>query len=122
MTPTRLFDEIANASPGFRSILLEHQADNSEVLSHVLMAELVRYIEARLADASSQVSNPTEVQAVFDILDLAITEGSMETRDAIAGSFVADLECLACFGRLKPLLGIALRRELKRQAGSQARP
>jgi hypothetical protein len=56
-----------------------------------------------------------EVKAVLQLLDRAITAGNADVENAIAVSFIEDIETEPFFPRLSPMLGSNLRAELERQ-------
>ena len=48
MKPQAFFENICGVAPGFRAVMAEHLKDNDELLAHVLMADLLRYVGARV--------------------------------------------------------------------------
>jgi len=118
MTPEALFTEIEKVAPGFRAVVAEHMQDNDGLLSHVLMADLLRYICASINSASEKAASEFEMRAVLSVLELGAACGNPETENVVAVSFCEGLELEPCFSKLRPFLGIALRRILKQQGAS----
>lgn len=112
MSPTQLFAEVEKISPGFRPVLAEHLSDYGELLAHVLMADLLRYVGSHLESAEDSSGGGTEIQAILAVLDSGIVSGNDATVNAIAVSFCEHIESEPFFFRLRPLLGPGLRREI----------
>jgi hypothetical protein len=53
MSPSQMSDLIEPASPVFREVRNEHVFGNGELLSHVLMGDLVRYLGAYFETTST---------------------------------------------------------------------
>jgi hypothetical protein len=118
VTPEHLFDNVIAAAPGFRRVKEEHVRDNDEVLFHVLMSDLLRYVGSHFTGVPTvPAQQPTEreVKAVLQVLDGAITAGNSEVENAIAVSFIEGIEFEPFFARIAPMLGPNLRAELERQ-------
>jgi hypothetical protein len=96
----------------------EHIRDNDDLLIHVLMSDLLRYLGSHFTGVSTVPAQPpsaNEVKGVLQILDGAIIAGNPELKNAIAVSFIEGLEGESFFSRIAPLLGPNLRAELERQ-------
>ena len=118
MTPERFFDSVIATAPGFRGVKEEHIRYNDELLVHVLMSDLLRYIGSHFTGVSTVPAQPAsgnEVRAVLQILDGAIMAGNADLENAIAVSFIEGIESEPFFSRIAPLLGPNLRAELERQ-------
>lgn len=117
MSPSELFAQISTVSPAFERVTKEHYADNSELLPHLLMGDLLRYLGTYFPTPANNLSPSSlgEVRAILTLLDSAMTSGNPETENVVAISFIENIDTEPFFEKLKPLLGIALRRELKRQ-------
>jgi hypothetical protein len=118
VTPERLFDSVIAVAPGFRGVREEHMRDNDELLLHVLMSDLLRFVGSHFTGASTVPADPpteNDVKAVLQVLDGAITAGNADVENAIAVSFIEDIETEPFFDRLRPMLGPNLRAELQRQ-------
>jgi hypothetical protein len=113
MSPVELFAEVERVSPGFGRVAAEHLADNDELLPHLLMADLLRYVGSHFQDTEAVRPSRAEVQAVLAILDAAIVSGNEETVNVIAVSFCEHIETESFFRMLRPLLGIGLRRQIR---------
>jgi hypothetical protein len=114
MTPIELFSAIEKVAPSFRSVAAEHIADNGELLPHLLMADLLRYIGSHF-EPSNTNKGPTkqELLAVLELLDTATVSATEETKNAIAVSFCEHIETEPFFSGLRPLLGLGLRRHIR---------
>ena len=122
MSPRELFEHISSASPSFAAVRSEHLLDSSELLPHVLMGKLVRYVGAYFGkERSPAPASLMELQAVLALLDQAAQSGNSETVNALAVSFVEHIETEPFFPSLEPLLGPALRAEFKSQQEWYAR-
>jgi len=76
----------ANATPATRSILEHHVADNDEVLPHVLMADLRRY----LVDLTS-ANDPGAVANFLHEIERLASSTDPDIRNVVDVSFVEDL-------------------------------
>ncbi len=118
MTADQLFKRITMAAPGFKAVINDHLRDNGELLAHVLMADLLRYIGSHFTRSSTVPAEPptaAEVQTMLQVLDGAMENANSATENAIAVSFIEGIESEPFFNRLAPLLGPRLRTELERQ-------
>lgn len=118
MTPNKLFDRIASDCPSFRGVLGHHMKDQGELLSHLLMADLLRFIGSGLGTASNLEAQPPsheEIRLILGILDQAFVAGDEATTDAICLSFIEHIETEPFFTDLEPMLGPALRAQHARQ-------
>ncbi len=106
------------AAPGFKAVVDQHLRDNDELLAHVLMADLLRYVGSHFTRSSTIPAQPPtaeEVRTMLQVLDGAIAQPNSTTGNAIAVSFLEGIESESFFNRLAPLLGPRLRAELQRQ-------
>jgi len=106
MAPAQLFQHIAQAVPSFAPVLSEHLQDNGELLPHVLMSDLLRFVGARI-DQHGQIAN--EVVTILDTLEHEIAGEDADTVNAIAVSFLENLEAEQFFSKLYACLGPKLR-------------
>ena len=113
MTPVALFAEIVRRAPQFETVVQAHLRDYDELLAHVLMADLVRFVGARYLSPQNNAGVPTEgeIVEILRLLEEELAGGDPETENVIAASFVENL-----LGEdfLEPLLarfGPNLRRE-----------
>ena len=102
MTPSQLFSHISQAVPSFAPVLAEHLHDNGELLPHPLMSELLRFVGAQLNQPGH---TPVEVLTILGILEAEVSGGDADTENAIAVSFLEDLEAAPFFSDLYALLG-----------------
>jgi len=118
VTFDRLFNSVTLAAPGFRAVMDEHFRDNDELLAHLLMADLLRYLGSHFTHSSAVAAVPPtagELKAVLQILDGAMENADAEVANAIAVSFIEGIESEPFFDGLSSLLGPHLRAELERQ-------
>ena|SRR2546426_12836162 len=118
LTAEQLFKRITMAAPGFKAVVDEHMRDNDELLAHVLMSDLLRYIASHFTGLSTVPAVPptaAEVRTMLQVLDAAMENANSATENAIAVSFIEGIESEPFLNRLAPLLGPRLRAELDRQ-------
>jgi hypothetical protein len=102
MTPAQLFQHIAQVVPSFAPVLSEHLQDYDELLAHVLMSDLLRFVGARI-DQRGQTA--VEVATILGILEYEVLMGDADTVNAIAVSFLENLEAEPFFSKLYARLG-----------------
>lgn len=115
MTPAALFAQVGAVAPSFGAVAQEHLEDNGELLPHLLMADLLRYVGASLSSSGESLASQSEVLAVLAVLDAAAACGNEETENVVAVSFCEGIESESFFPKLQPLLGPALRRHIRNQ-------
>ena len=106
MAPAQLFQHIVQVVPSFAPALSEHLQDNGELLPHVLMSDLLRFVGARI-DQHGQTA--VEVAVILDTLEDEVLGGDADTVNAIAVSFLENLEAEPFFSKLYARLGPKLR-------------
>ena len=114
MKPEAMFQRICDVAPGFKAVLAEHLRDNDELLSHLLTADLLRYVGARVGNRQGM----EEVRRILEVLEEAFRSKDPDTENAIAVSFIEHIDTEPFFHQLEPLLGPALRAEYRRQTGA----
>jgi hypothetical protein len=120
VTEAELFQRIVDVAPGFEAVRAEHLHGFGELLPHLLMADLLRYVALALGapDKLYGLAAPPseqEVSAILAVLDRGLAEGDAATDNAIAVSFVEYLWGEPYYPQLEPMLGPGLRGELQRQ-------
>jgi hypothetical protein len=77
------------AVPGFERVFDEHLADYDEVLPHVLLGDLVRFLgaEVQLRGAQSPV-----VTGAMELLERAMGSGDPRVAELLSVSFVENLD------------------------------
>lgn len=103
MNPLELFQRVTKVAPGFETVLKDHLKDNDELLVHVLMADLLRYVGRTLSSKGPESQG--QVKAVLSLLESALGSGNPETDNAIAASFIEHIETEPFYPAIKPLLG-----------------
>ena len=114
MKPDAMFQRICSVAPGFKAVMAEHLQDNDELLSHLLTADLLRYVGARVGNLQAT----EEVRHILGVLEEAFLSKDPDTENAIAVSFIEHIDTEPFFQQLEPLLGPALRAEYQRQTGA----
>jgi hypothetical protein len=118
MTPSELFDAVERQCPSFQAITAEHMKNNGELLSHLLLADLLRFVGSGLGTPCNLPAAPPSreaIQGILSLLDRAFIAGDEETRGVISLSFIENIETEPFYSELLPLLGAALRGEHRRQ-------
>jgi hypothetical protein len=105
-----LFDGVASCSPGFAAVMREHIADNDGLLPHLLMGDLLLFVGARAAYSDCH----EELVSIFRLLDEAFVGGDAETENAIAVSFIEDIDAEPFLTNIEPYFGPALKAEYVR--------
>lgn len=105
---------IVSASPELTAIYRQHIVDQDEVLPHVLMGEIARFVIASTASNESPVWRANLLQQ----LEAGIESGGSEVAEMIGVSFVEILcgENVA-LAALLPAMGDALRQEVRAICG-----
>jgi len=99
-------EELARLFPDVASVLSNHLADNDELLPHVFMGDVTRYV----------LSDPPSRQALVNHLDEALREGGTDLQELVAVSFVENLESSEELERaLKGIDARTIREEWHRQ-------
>ena len=111
-----LFERVCIAAPAFRAVMAEHLREYGELLGHVLMADLRRFVGKELNRSSSH----EEVRQVLLILDEALLAGNKEVKNMIAVSLLEHIATETFYRRLVPLLGANLRAEHLRQEADES--
>lgn len=119
MKVRELFLSLVKVCPAFSFYVEEHLKDNDqELLPHLLMADLLRFVETFFIVKdlnSSALLTRQELKDILKILEDAIQKKDEETKNVIAVSFLEHLWLEPYFLDLKPMLGTALCDEIKRQ-------
>jgi len=118
MNPSELFDQLVQAAPAFGVVRREHMTDNGELLSHVLMGDVLRFLESHFSGKPCVGAEPPtadQVRAALQVLDRGLAEGDEDTDNAISVSFVESIEHTHFYLQLEPFLGPEIRKEIQRQ-------
>ena len=104
-TIPELIAKLSRAEPAVDAVLQEHIADNNELLSHLYMADVTRWLVANGPAAP-----------VLAVLEDALVDGDADVRDLILASFVENIEQDdPAYRALRAALGPALRTALHEQ-------
>jgi hypothetical protein len=80
-TVSDLTADLLDANPALDAVLKEHLANNDELLSHLFMADITRWLVANGPD-----------RAVLAVLERHLGDGDENVRDVILASFLENLE------------------------------
>ncbi len=75
-------EKLSSLSPRIVAILQVHVVDYDEVLPHVLLGEVTRYL----------IASATPEKSIVEALNVELREGHREVRELIAVSFVENIE------------------------------
>jgi hypothetical protein len=81
----RFFERLERAAPELRSLRSEHEADNGELLGHLLIADILRWACAVLD------SQPGAVDAVLEEMARSLQPGDDPVSNMISVSFLEHL-------------------------------
>ncbi len=100
--------------PELRTVYEEHIRDNDELLPHVWLGDVSRYIVQQVR--SGETGPATSVERILSALDQWLAFGDEHVKELVSVSFVENLvEHDDVLESLKGLLGPNLENELRRQ-------
>lgn len=104
---------LVHAFPVLRPVLQEHLNDQEgEVLAHLFMADVERWLEREVMNRRSQSS--TEVAGVLTFLEDTFGKGDPEVNELIAASFLEHLPRPGELGsEIRDMVGPYLRQQLR---------
>jgi len=108
VTIDQLFDLLTQATPSFDRVRRAHVEAYQEVLPHLLVSELLAFIESRFSGvlwAEVEAPNMDEIRALFEVLEAGLEQGDDYTVDAIAVSFVEGIDGSPHYAELRPFFG-----------------
>lgn len=101
-----MIDQLLRAVPELSATYREHLDDNDELLPHVFLGDVTRFVIGHVADSSDAAM----LQKLLDELELEYRAGDEEIRELIGASFLENLigenAALKC---LTPMMGPCLR-------------
>ena len=103
MVTAQLFERIVHVAPEFAPLVAEHVRENDDLLPHLLMADLLRFVALLLERADEPATR--QLHGILDHLESELANNIEETRDLIAVSFLEHLETEPFYLRLYALLG-----------------
>lgn len=106
--------EVVELDDQLRPLLKEHLEDNEELLPHVLMGDISRYV------IRESLARPSRgrLQRLLDKFEQALESGSTEVQELVVVSFVENLAGEAeAIRSLKPLMKSKLLSEVDRAFG-----
>ena len=114
-SPEHFVDQLVREIPGVEPILEEHMKDFGEMLPHVFMGELTRYV-LYIHKASGGVDSNTqdELRQILDRLEEGFAHGNDAVKELIGVSFLENLTGEAGRETLRSLLGPTMSEALRR--------
>jgi hypothetical protein len=101
---------------GFDRVYDEHVADYDELLPHVLLGELVRFLSSEVALHGAEA---TAVRQAMPLLEQAMGSGDERLEELVAVSFLENLDASdPSFPAIRSLFGPRLQEQLKRYEDS----
>jgi hypothetical protein len=95
-------EQLVRRFPDLETVLAEHVANNDDILPHVFMGEVTRYV----------LSDPPSRKNLVSYLENSLLEGAADIQELIAVSFVENLQGRTELERaLKDVTGEGLRKE-----------
>jgi hypothetical protein len=96
VTEAELFQSVIEVAPGFEAVRADHLLYFGQLLPHLLMGDLLRYVSLGLGEPDSLEGltvPPTEqeVNGTLAVLDRGLAEGVEATENAVAASTWASL-------------------------------
>ncbi len=116
----RFIQGLVSSISELKPLLLEHLTDHHELLPHVFMSDVTRFViticqELRRQGTSASLPGAT-IQQITSILEQAAASGSDTTKELVADSFVENLWGEdATLTSLEPFLGPALKAQMASQ-------
>jgi len=103
--------ELRDRVPGFDAIYAEHVRDYDEVLPHVLLGDLVRYLEA---EVRAQGPESAVLRPALSLLEAAMSAPDPRLQELIAVSFLENLDRFsASYSTITHEMGPRLREQLR---------
>jgi hypothetical protein len=87
----RLVDDLAALSPGLTAALVEHRADNEEILPHLFFGDVARYAVRLHQEVGISATAAPELAAILVLLEDRFAHGSAAEENLIAVSFLENL-------------------------------
>jgi hypothetical protein len=115
MTVEVFLNELLKKVPELTSVYDEHLYDYEELLPHVLMAEITRFI-VKLANKviKNKKDDNLKLSVILDHFENALNEGNEELTNIIVVSFLENLETdIPAYSFLKSQFGKELKNSLK---------
>jgi hypothetical protein len=113
-TQGEFIEELLNVEPALREVFDQHIRDNGEVLPHVFMGDVTRFVISAAARRNS--ADPT-LPKLIHFLETRFAVAGEDIKNLISVSFVENLvgedEAL---GVLVPMMGPYLREEVERSS------
>ena len=113
-TGDSFIERLLRVVPELKEAYDEHVTDNDMLLPHVFMGDITRFV---IAEASS-ASGLSAVHRVLDYFESELRMGAAESIELIRASFVENLIGeKVVVNKLKPIMGLGLRREIETICG-----
>ncbi len=112
-------ERLVQAVPRLMPLYTEHRADYDEVLPHVFVGDVARYVAQEFAGIESDElrgKQQGDAVEVLRILDEALTTGDPDLMELVSVSFLENIEWERPEGQsIRSALGPRLREELSRR-------
>lgn len=110
---TTFVERLTSASPQLTAVREQHVEDHGELLPHVLMGDITRFVIARSGDESAEW-----VTDLLQHMESGLVSGNRDIAELVSVSFVENLSGeTAVIAALLPEMGDALRKEVKATCG-----
>jgi hypothetical protein len=114
-----LVKNLVQRVPKLDALYQEHLKDNDELLPHVFMGDVTRFVVAAAAAGSARPKDWAEAQRVVALLEEALASKEPSVENLIAASFVENLEPdEPGFSRVVDTFGSRLKRILEKMRGA----
>jgi hypothetical protein len=98
--------------PGFEHVYDEHVADYDEVLPHVLLGDLVRFLSREIEVRGAQ---SVAVRQAMSLLEEGMGSGEPRLQELVAVSFLENLDSAdASFSTIRTLFGPSLEEQYRK--------
>jgi hypothetical protein len=116
LTKETFIQEVLSRSPGLRASYEEHLADYDELLPHVFMGDVTRYIMGMGGNstAESAMEIEKELSELLDLFEASLADGDEYVQELVVTSFLENLEASdPAYPKIKARLGQRLSEQLR---------
>src|SRR5438046_7794855 len=86
VSPSQLFEQVVQVAPSFDTVLRSHMELNKQLLPHLLIADLLRFLQSTFSGSLCDGAVPptiAEIEGAFRVLDMGLSDGDDHTLNAI---------------------------------------
>jgi hypothetical protein len=110
-TQVEFIEELLQVEPALKAVFGAHICDNDEVLPHVFMGDVTRFIIA----AAERKNADSMLPKLINFLEVQLATGGDEIENLISVSFIENLTGeVEAISVLIPMMGPCLRKEIMR--------